>query len=152
MFSSLCNKSGISLIEVLIATLLVMIGVMAMLSMQPQGWVLAGQSDMLGRAAELLHEELERNELHIMNTCNTASLWGAALPANVNSTIQNTTSITSSGQAAVAGDATYTVATTITNRSSLSWLVSVRVTTPGNKTISESRIVARQDYLRQGCI
>lgn len=149
--SLLCNRSGISLIEVLIATLIVMVGVMAMLSMQPQGWVMAGQSDRLGKAAELLHEELEKNELNIMNLCASTSLWGAELPTDANTSISHSSTVTSSGQTAIAGDTTYTVTTTITNRTQLSWIVSVRVTMPVNKSIAESRIVSRQDLFKQGC-
>lgn len=143
------------MIEVLIALFLTMIGIMALISMQPQGWLLSGRSDYLGRAAELLHEQLEINELNIMNQCNANAPWGAALPLNEGDSINNNTQVRQSGMAASqSGDVTFTVNTTITciGTTPFTWRVTVNVTWPGNAVgIRESLIVTRQEYFRQGC-
>ncbi len=59
MFKCLANTRGISLIEALIANFLIVIGVLALISVQPSGWRLSATSDLLGRAAGILQAELE---------------------------------------------------------------------------------------------
>jgi Tfp pilus assembly protein PilV len=68
MFNSLCNKRGITMIEVLITLFLTAVGIMALLSMQPVSWQAAGRADFMGRAAGILQSELERNEIRIMSS------------------------------------------------------------------------------------
>ena len=130
------------MIEVLIALFLTMIGVMALISMQQQGWLLSARSDYLGRAAGVLHEELETIESLIMNPCNVVT----AGPAR---------NIRVSGMgAAQSGDVTFTVTPTITSIGTNVWRVTVRVTWTGNNTgIRESIIVTRQEPFRfpSGC-
>jgi len=129
------------MIEVLIALFLTMIGVMALISMQPQGWLLAGRSDYIGRAAELLHEELETKEALIMNPCNTVS----------EGTFNKNISVGGTGGA---GDVTFSVQTTVTSIGANTWRLTIRVTWAGNITgIRESVVVTRQEYFRSpvGC-
>jgi Tfp pilus assembly protein PilV len=136
------------MIEVLIALFITMIGVMALISMQPQAWLLAGRSDFLGRASQILHEEFEINEVNIMNPRNANAPWGTALPTVLNASINNTRAVTISG-AGQRGDLTFTVNTTITNIGTNIWRVTIRVTWPGNNTgVSESLIVTRQEFFR----
>jgi hypothetical protein len=136
------------MIEVLIALFITMIGVMALISMQPQAWLLAGRSDFLGRASQILHEEFEINEVNIMNPRNANAPWGTALPTVLNASINNTRAVTISG-AGQRGDVTLTVSTTITNIGTNIWRVTIRVTWPGNNTgVSESLIVTRQEFFR----
>lgn len=154
MLTLIYNKKGLSMIEVLIALFLTMIGVMALISMQPQGWLLSGRSDYLGRAAEMLHEQLEINELNIMNQCNANAPWGIALPLNVGDSINNNTQVRPSGMAAPqSGDVTFTVNTTITciDNAPFTWRVTVNVAWPNNAGIRESLVVTRQEYFKQGC-
>lgn len=143
MFNSILNKRGISLIEVMIAFSLTSVGVLGLISMQPQAWRLSAKSDFLGRAGEILHEELEMNEVLIMNPCNAVPLTSSK-------------NVFASGQgAAQAGDVTFTVQTTIRDNGNNTWTVAVRVTWPGNNTgISESLVVTRQEHFRfpQGCV
>ncbi len=144
MFSLICNKKGLSMIEVLIALFLTMIGVMALISMQPQGWLLSGRSDYLGRAAEVLHKELETKEALIMNPCNTVTEG----TFNKN--------IFASGTGGVGtGDAPYAVQTTIALVGANTWRLTIRVTWPGNNVVGirENVIVTRQEYFRSpaGC-
>jgi hypothetical protein len=131
------------MVEVLIALFLTMIGVIALLSMQPQGWLLSGRSDYLGRAAEVLHEQLESIEALIMNPCNSVTAGGAR-------------NIRVSGMgSAQSGDITFTVTPTITLIGTNVWRVTVRVTWPSNTTgISESIVVTRQEPFRfpAGCV
>ncbi len=73
MLSSLCNKNGMSFIEVLITLFLTTVGVMALLSMQPISWQTAGRSDFMGRAAGILQSELEQIEVRVMNPNQTVA-------------------------------------------------------------------------------
>lgn len=131
------------MIEVLIALFLTMIGVMALISMQPQGWLLSGRSDYLGRAAGVLHEELETIESLMMNPCNAVN----AGPAR---------NVFVSGMRSLQfGDATYTVTPSITSIGTNVWMVTVIVTWPGNNIgIRESLVVTRQEPFRfpSGCV
>ena len=126
------------MIEVLIALFMTMIGVIALISMQAQGWMLAGRSDYLGMAAQILHEELEMKEALIMNACNTVTVG----------TFNKNVFVSGTGGAG-RGDATYTVQTTITSIGANTWRLTIRVTWAGNNTgIRESVIITRQEYFR----
>ena len=143
MSNSIFSKKGIGLIEVLISLFLVSFGILALLSLQPSAWRLTGKSDLLGRAGELLHKELETTEILIMNPNNADPC------ATTNPLTTTTLNVYPSGQTvAQAGDVPFTVARTIT-RTLNTWTVQVAVTLPGNpSTISESRIVTRQENFR----
>ncbi len=133
MYNSFSSKKGMSLIEVLIALFLLTVGVLALLTLQPRAWSLSGKSDYLGRAAGILHQELEANEMLLMNR-------NAPAPAS------NTRTVRTSGLGvAQPGDATFQVATSILDNLNGTWLITVTVTWPGNPTgLSESRFVTRQ--------
>ena len=73
MFNSLCNKKGITLIEVMVSLILITVGIMSLLTLLPSGIRLAGTSDLLGRAAGILQAELNMNEILIMNENNTVT-------------------------------------------------------------------------------
>jgi Tfp pilus assembly protein PilV len=143
MSNSIFSKKGIGLIEVLISLFLVSFGILALLSLQPSAWRLTGKSDLLGRAGGLLHKELETAEILIMNPNNADPC------ATTNPLTTTTPDVYPSGQTvAQAGDVPFTVARTIT-RTLNTWTVQVTVTLPGNpSTISESRIVTRQENFR----
>jgi hypothetical protein len=70
MLLSICNRKGITLVEVLVSSVLISVGVMALLTLLPSGWRLSGTSDLLGRAAGILQGEMERNEILVMNINN----------------------------------------------------------------------------------
>ena len=139
MFNSLCNKKGVTIVEVVLTLFLTAVGIMALLSMQPISWQTAGRSDFMGRAAGVLQSELERNEIRIMN------------PANTVSTGTTTRTVYPSGATTLQrGDIAYTVATTVSSLGSTAWRVDVRVTWPGNtRGIAESLTVTRQETYRQ---
>jgi len=136
MSNSICNKKGLSLVEVLISLFLVSIGVLSLLSLQPSAWNLTGRSDFLGRAGGILHKELETNEVLLMNP-------------NATAPVTNTRNVFVSGQGtAQPGDMSFTVQTTIQDNLNNSWTVRVRVSWPGNAGISESVFVTRQEPFR----
>ncbi|MFB3925266.1 MAG: hypothetical protein ACE14T_04365 [Syntrophales bacterium] len=138
MFDSICTEKGISLIEVVVAILLTAIGVIALLSLQPQAWEMSGKTDYLGRAAGILNSELERVELSIMNPNNS-----------VTAGTTSRTVLTSGGSSALTGDASYTVQTTIASAGTNVWRVTVVVTWPANSTgVSGSLLVTRQEPFR----
>ncbi len=135
---SLRGNKGTSLIEVLVAIMILSIAVLAALANQPQAWMVAGKTDYLGRAAGVLQGELEKNEVLIMNP-NRAVLVGT-----------NTVSMSTSGAATpLTGDAVYTVQTTIAAVGTNIWRITVGVTWPGNTAgISGSLLVTRQEPFR----
>ncbi|MCX8027413.1 MAG: prepilin-type N-terminal cleavage/methylation domain-containing protein [Thermodesulfovibrionales bacterium] len=138
MLHIVCNNNkGISLVEVLIAMAVVVIGVLAVLGVFTQAYNASTKSDGLGRAAEILHRTLERNELRIMNP-------SCAIPSG------GTETVYSSGQSsAKPGDIAYTVITQIQPRGTNAWLVTVTVRWAQNQTgIKESIIVTRQDAFK----
>ncbi len=143
MSNLIYNKKGISLVEVLIASFLIAFGILALLSLQPSAWSLSGRSDFLGRAAGLLHKELETQELFLMNPNN-------ANPCATTNPLVTTQNVFPSGQsAAQSGDIPYTIQTIIQDNGNNSWTVRVRVTWPGNNTgISETLLVTRQENFR----
>jgi len=141
MLRSLCNKTGVGLIEVLIAIFLTTTGIMALLSLQPQGWKTMAKADYLGRASGILYKTLENYQTIIMNPC--CAITTGAKPVVYTKV---------SGQSGtISGDITYTVNTTIAQdgASASAFVVTVTVTWPANATgIKESLTVARQELFR----
>lgn len=140
-----CSRKGITLIESIIAILLVSIGLIGLLSMQPSAWRTTARTDYLGRAAMLLQKELTNQELAIMNPCNAVTA------------ATQTRNVTTSGAAAPqAGDITFTVQTVTTSIAPNIWRVTVTVSWPPlNATgIRESIVVTRQEHFRfpSGCV
>ena len=144
MYNSISNEKGITLIEVMIAVMLVAVGIMALASLQGPAWNTTGRSDLLGRAGVILHRELEMNELRLMNP-NLANPC-----AGVNPLVVNQPQVWASGQgSAQPGDVAYNVLTTIIDNLNGSWLVRVQVLWPGNNVgISETVVVTRQESFR----
>ena len=147
MLHLLRNKKGVGLLEVVIAMFLTMVGVMALISLQPTGWKTMAKADYLGRASGILYKTLENYETLILNPCCAPPALGA----------QTTQSIQVSGEdAAIAGDVTYTVNTTIAQDgvNPNAFVVTVTVTWPTNTNgMSESLAVTRQEMYRfpTGC-
>jgi Tfp pilus assembly protein PilV len=114
---------------------LVTVGIIALLSMQPMSWQAAGKSDFLGKAAEILQNELATTELLMMNPNNT-----------VNTGETNKTVYASGGSGPqYDGDAAFQVKAIITDNGNNSWTVAATVTDPRSNAISESIIVTRQE-------
>jgi len=135
--NSPCNKKGITLIEVLVSLVLLSVGVLALLTLLPSGWRLSGTSDLLGRGAGILQQELERKEIEIMNGKNP-------IPSSEARPVYG-----SGKDTAQPGDIRYNVATVIESVGG-SFRVRVQVTWPGNPTgISGSLIVGRQTAFAQ---
>lgn len=133
------NNRGLTLLEVIIALMILMIGIVSSLAVFPQGSRLTLQSDRIGRAASLLHENLESTQLQIMNCCNV-------LPTS------STTNVFSSGSTQQAGDLPFTVQRTVASAGTNIWRVTVKVTWPGNPNgYSESILVGTQEFFRSGC-
>jgi len=142
MLHLLRNKKGVGLLEVVIAMFLTMVGVMALISLQPTGWKTMAKADYLGRASGILYKTLEEQETLILNPCNTVAL------------VTTTDSVKVSGQNdAISGDMIFTVNTAIAaGADTKSCVVTVTVTWPTNANgISESLAVTRQELNRFGC-
>jgi prepilin-type N-terminal cleavage/methylation domain-containing protein len=150
------NKRGFTLVEGLIAILLVSVSMMALLSTLSPAWRLSSKSDYLGRAAGIMYRELDAWELYIMNPCNGVAAqtnnWDSFKPGGTASWTVN-----SSLLAAQTGDAAYTVRTVITDISPVTpgtvWQVRVTVTWPplNNTGVTETVIVTRQEPFKFGC-
>lgn len=145
MSLSICNnKRGFGLVEVLIAIMITVTGILALLALQPSAWKVTARSDYLGRAAGILQSQLELRESLIMNPC--FAVTTGTLP---------TESVKISGTtASVQGDAVFQVQTTITNIATNAWRVTVTVTWPpiNNTGVTESLVVTRQERFRFGCV
>ena len=138
-----CNNRGLSLVEVVIAMFLTTVAVLAVFSLQPAAWKTAARSDYLGRAAGILHEQLQTQEAWIMNPCNAVA-----------AATTGPTAVFASGQTALQpGDAQFNITTTITNLATGVWRISVRVAWANHAGISESLVVTRQEGYRfpAGC-
>ncbi|MHB8769475.1 MAG: type IV pilus modification PilV family protein [Syntrophales bacterium] len=143
MSSTRCNERGVTLVESVLAILLVSLGLIGLLSMQPSAWRASARTDYLGRAAMILSKELTARELTIMNPCNVVA------------TGATTQTVYTSGQGTKqAGDIGFTVQATTTTVATGVWRVTVSVTWPPlNATgIRESIVVTRQEPFRLGCI
>jgi Tfp pilus assembly protein PilV len=149
------------LVEVMISVFITSVGIMAIFSLMAPGWRTAARADYMGRATEILGRQLEISEAYILNKCNTANAAGnaaiglPALPGPGISTNPLTYNVISSGSAAaINGDSTFTVTTTITCVSSGYYRVLVNVSWPGNAAGStfQSVYVSQQDSFSSGCI
>lgn len=130
-----CNEKGFGLLEVVIATFMTAVGIMAIFSLLSPAWKTVSKSDYLGRASGILFEQLMNQEARIMNPCCAVTV--GTLPATV---------VYASGQTtAQSGDAQFNVTSTITALATNVWRVSVRVAWPGNAGVSESIVVSRQE-------
>ena len=124
------------MVEVVIALMVLTVGILAIISLQPSAWRLAGKSDYVGRAAGILQRQLQLTEAQILNPNN-------AIPAD------STTTVYASGQETPqAGDAAFTVQTTTVAAADIgpdAFRVAVRVTWTGTPTgIAETILVTRQ--------
>ena len=140
MFNSICTEKGITLIEALLAICMTTLGIMALLTLFPMSWRLAGNSDSLGKASGILFQQLEIQQNQILNP-NTSVAEGTT-----------TASVYPSGQVVpTPGETPFIVKTSLTDLGGGStWLVRVKVTWSGNGTgISESLRVTRQENFRQ---
>ena len=133
-----------SLIEVLVAVMLISVGVLGLMTLQPTAWRSSNRSDFTGRAAMILQQELETHRAWIMNSSNA----NPCVPTNP--LITNRT-VYASGQATPQpqGDLAYNLRTTITDLAPAgtpnSWRILVQITWPGNNTgITDSVVVGRQ--------
>jgi Tfp pilus assembly protein PilV len=144
MLHLLCNKKGMSLVEVLIAFFLTSIGIMALLALQPTGWKTMAQADYVGRASGILYKTLEDNENMILDPCNLITMG------------TTTTTVQSSDEAAaIQGDIPYTVKTTLAldaNSTGTQGVVDVTVNVSwpplNSQGISDTMVVARQEIFR----
>jgi Tfp pilus assembly protein PilV len=135
MLQKILNNKGFTLIDALFAMVITTLGVLAMLTLLPQGWSSSRTSDDRSRAAMIMHSEFENVQALLSNKCN---------PAPIGSPFHKT--INSSGlAAAIIGDQTFTVDKTITGGPTI-WTVTVQVTWPGTTTgVSDTHQVVQQD-------
>jgi prepilin-type N-terminal cleavage/methylation domain-containing protein len=143
MCNSISSEKGMTLIEVMIAVMLVSIGALSLLATQGPAWNLTGRSDILGRAGMVLHRELGANELLLMNP-NVANPCLAVNP------LVNVRNVNASDQAVgQPGDIVFTVQNTTRDNLNGTWTVRVQVAWPGNNVgVSESVVVTRQEPFR----
>ncbi|KAF0185816.1 MAG: hypothetical protein FD164_77 [Nitrospirae bacterium] len=136
------NNRGMTLIEVLIAVALLVVGILGTLTVFPLGWTSTTRADRIGQAAEILHREMETEQLRIQNECNAVAAGIVIVPV-----------VRSSGRAAdQPGDMQYMVTRTIQALPNDFYLVSVQVTWTGNAAgIRDSFTVTRDPNYKQGC-
>ena len=146
MFNSICNKKGITLVEVLVSLVLITVGILGLLTLLPSSWRLSGRSDYLGRASGILVNQLHFWEAQILNPSATVT-EGVKPPLTVYPGGQFSGGVPVQKQ----GDVQFTVNTNLTNPGGANtWLVRVNVAWPGNATgITESMRVVRQQNFSQ---
>ncbi len=146
------DDKGIGLVEVIIAVFLTTVGILALLTMQPTARSTTLHSDLIGRAAGILHKTMEDNENWIINPCNSVTLGDQDGEGIV--------IYTSGEDARLRGDIGYTVRTNIVQDGGNvnGFVVTVTVGWEGTaligaRHISESVTVARQEFARfpAGC-
>lgn len=139
------NEKGISIVESIVAMLLLTIGIIAIMSMQPTSMKTGQKADNLGRGVMLLHKEMMTQEAWIMNPCNDVTT------GTVTKTVY-----TNDDEGSLQGDARFNVQTTTTAVAGTTntWRVSINVSWPPlNATgITDNLIVTRQEAFRFGCI
>ena len=133
------------MMEVIVSLATVTIGILALLTLLPSSWRLAGRSDYLGRASGVLQTQLQVYEAMVLNP-SVALTPGAQSPFVIYPS-EPAKSNTTGRQ----GDVPFRVNTTLVDLGGgNAWLVRVNVTWPGNPTgISESVRVMRQENFRQ---
>jgi hypothetical protein len=138
MLTGLCNNKGFGMIDAVMAMCITLVGIAGLLAIMPIGWGLAGTSDMRTRGLEIMHRELENDQMLIMNPCNTI---------DVNTSILDKIVYSSGSTTALAGDKTFTVRKTI-GPATTGWQIKVTVLWDGTTAgVSETRLVVRQyDY------
>lgn len=127
-----CRKQvGVTLIEVLVALAITSVSAIGLMSLQPQSLHMMAGADYTGRAAGILHSELEQAELLILNPAFDAA------------------GIDQSDRSITLGNLAYTVRTTVDSSGSLFFRVTVNVKWPGNEAgITGCRRVTRQEGFR----
>jgi uncharacterized protein (TIGR02598 family) len=145
MFRSPCNNRGFTLVEVVIAFGITAVAVMAIFALMAPGWRTTTRSDLTGRAANILYDQLQQQEVRIMNPCNAVvagTTAGVAVYASGGATPQ------------ASGDARYEITTTITLVDTNVWRVDVSVDWPGHTRVSDSLVVTRQNDYRfpEACV
>ena len=147
MCSIICkNNKGISLVESIVAVLLLTIGVLAILSMQPTALKTSSRADYLGHAVMLLNREFMIQEAWIMNPCNAVSVG----------TVNRTAVYSSENTATRNGDPSFniTIVTSVVTGQANTWNVTITITWPpvNSVGITDNMIVTRQEAFRFGCV
>jgi len=127
------------MLEAVIALFITAVAVMGTFALMAPSWRTTSRSDFTGRAANILHDQLQRQEVWIMNSRNAVAT-GKTGPITI---------YPSGGTAPqFSGDAPFDVTTTITSIGNQVWRVTVRVDRDGYAGISESLVVTRQNDYR----
>lgn len=146
MFNTRCkNNKGISLVESIVAILLLTTAVIAIMTLQPTSQTTSAKADNLGKAVMILHKEFMIQEALIMNPCN------AVTTGTVNKVVY-----TSYQPTPQAGDTRFNVrtVTSAVSGSTNRWMVTITVTWPGNANgVKDNIIITRQESFRfpDGC-
>ena len=148
-------SKGFGMVEVLVAVFLTVTAILAIFALQSPAWRQTARADYLGRATEIMHKQLESTEVYLMNPCNTAAVATNGIPAipAIGASASSTYTVLASGSAAaIQGDASYTVATTIVRTATNDFRVTVTVTWPPlNPTgITQTIFVSRPVYFKVG--
>jgi Tfp pilus assembly protein PilV len=149
------TSKGFGMVEVLVAVFLTVTAILAIFALQSPAWRQTARADYLGRATEIMHKQLESTEAYLMNPCNTAAVATNGIPVipAIGSSASSTYTVYASGLAAATqGDASYTVATTITRTAANDFRVTVTVTWPPLNAmgITQTMFVSRQLYFKMG--
>ena len=142
----LYNKKGMTLMECIIALVLITIAVVSLMTMQTLAWRGTGQSDYLGRAEGILQRELESLENNFMQgtTSSTSCTCNGITPCTCNGTIPpwNSTYKITEDNIPFTINTSAKVPTTPVN----TWLVNVQITWPRSVNGIKSSIIVSKVY------
>lgn len=142
-YLSLNNKKGMGMVEVIMAILLTSVGVIGVMTIQPQALKTAARSDYMGRAANLLYGQIQTYEYAIMNP-------ESQVPSDF--TFDDEVFPSGGGDNKIDADINFTVSRRIVKITSDpdSWRFTVTVSWPPlNETgITESIVVTKQDRFK----
>jgi Tfp pilus assembly protein PilV len=133
MLHGISNKRGFSLIDAIFALCITAIGIVAIMSIMPQGWISARSADERSRAAMIMHGELEKAQSLLSNPCNAdptspivtpvTSAGGSSGTTGAETLFTVTKTFSQAGTWRAGTGATYKI-----------WDLSIQVTWPGSAT------------------
>lgn len=135
------NHRGISIIEMMVAVVITMIGVLSIFMLQSSSWKTVAKSDYLGRASQILANELQRQESLICNRHYFVEIGTKTF--SVKASDPDADGVAA---AAISGDAVYTMSIKTENIGTEIWRVTVTVSWPplNPQGITENLVITRQ--------
>jgi len=137
----LYSNCGISIVEMMVAIVITMIGVLSIFTLQSSSWKTVAKSDYLGRASQILANEMQRQESLICNPHYLVEVWTKTFKVKTSDPDADGVA-----GASTSGDADYTITIKRESIGTDIWRVTINVSWPPlNSTgITENMVITRQ--------